>query len=133
MVETFPKRYGKSIGEYKEWLTSDFDCKCDRADCTTTLIDTDLVAGLEALTDVIGKPRLLSGYRCEAHNGKVGGSHNSQHLLGKAADIQSMFVKPLEIVAAAENIERFKNGGIGLYPTFTHVDVRDGMARWKQV
>ena len=31
---------------------------------------------------------ITSGYRTASHNTKVGGSRSSQHLLGRAADIQ---------------------------------------------
>ncbi len=44
-------------------------------------------AGLERIRDVLQFPmRILSGYRCDALNQAVGGSNNSQHIKGEAAD-----------------------------------------------
>ena len=62
---------------------------------------------------------------------KWGGAPNSQHLLGKAADVRSAGITPQEMRAHAVTVDCFRLGGIGEYPTFTHVDVRDnGPARW---
>lgn len=130
MVRSFPKHSVNPLGEYQEWTSTDFDCKCSRPDCNTTLVDTDLVDGLEALTWQVGKPRVLSGYRCAAHNADVGGEPHSQHLLGKAADVQSLLATPTKVVTAAEDIPCFKNGGVGSYLTFTHLDVRGSRVRW---
>ena len=44
---------------------------------------------LEPIRAHFGKPiKIKSGYRCPALNKAVGGSANSQHLLGEAADIE---------------------------------------------
>lgn len=46
--------------------------------------------GLERVRALIGQPiQVLSGYRCPALNVEVGGSKNSQHMAGQAADIQA--------------------------------------------
>lgn len=43
---------------------------------------------LQPLRDHFAEPvRISSGYRCQALNKLVGGVHNSQHILGQAADI----------------------------------------------
>lgn len=43
---------------------------------------------LERIRELLGKPiSLTSGYRCSALNAAVGGSLNSAHMLGLAADI----------------------------------------------
>lgn len=45
---------------------------------------------LQPIRDKYGKPIYInSGYRCPTLNRKVGGVSNSQHTLGKAADIHS--------------------------------------------
>jgi hypothetical protein len=43
-------------------------------------------------------------------------------------------MSPAEMYRLAEDVEAFRNGGIGVYPDkgFIHVDVRDGRARWGQ-
>lgn len=49
-------------------------------------------------------------------------------MLGKAADIVIEGWDPVEVAALAEEVGFV---GIGLYNTFTHVDVRDGdPTRW---
>jgi uncharacterized protein YcbK (DUF882 family) len=60
---------------------------------------------------------------------------NSQHLLGKAADIKSSYFTPSEIAKTTDDMmknETFKIGGIGIYNTFTHVDIRGTRARWSK-
>lgn len=73
-----------------------------------------------------------SGYRTPAHNKKVGGSPNSQHVLGKAADIvvgrlHNNVGNALKIAILASQLGF---NGVGVYPTFTHVDVRDNVSHW---
>ena len=66
----------------------------------------------------------------KTYNKKIGGATYSQHIYGTAADIVVQGVKPEEVAKYAEYLMP-KTGGIGLYPTFTHVDVRVARARWK--
>ena len=93
-----------------------------------------LMAELQVLRDELNTPIVInSGYRSPEHNQSVGGSKNSQHLLGKAADIVAQDVSPDE---TADTIERLINegkmqqGGLGRYNTFTHYDIRGNKARW---
>ena len=93
----------------------------------------ELVAALQELRDRINKPiHITSGFRCPKHNAFVGGDPHSQHMLGKAADIQVVGMDTNLLAIEALNIEAFKRGGIGLYGGWVHVDVRgDGPARWE--
>lgn len=70
---------------------------------------------------------ICSGYRTEAYNRKIGGAPKSQHMLGMAADIAIAGISPLEVAQYAEFLQPGA-GGIGVYSTFTHVDVRTGRA-----
>ena len=70
-----------------------------------------------------------SGYRTSAYNKKVGGVSNSQHVKGTAADIVVKGVDPLTVGQYVEYIMP-DHGGIGVYQTFTHVDVRANRSRW---
>ena len=74
--------------------------------------------------------KVLSGCRCVTHNAAVGSSSSvSQHLLGRACDIQVKGVDPDEVADFAEDIGV---SGVGRYATFTHVDSRNGrLARWE--
>lgn len=111
------------------WL-SEFRCKCGQ--CDDPAISQRLLDGLERLRVLAGNNRITinSGYRCQKHNKTVGGSRNSQHLYGTAADIVVQGVPPDRVAELAEYVPQFAIGGIGKYRTFTHVDVRQGPARW---
>ena len=116
---------------------SEFECKCGckMPDFVKKNI-IDLASNLQVLRDVVGRLDLTNAYRCKEHNADVGGSVNSQHLLGKAADVKSDTVGPADIAIVIEDLmknETFEIGGIGLYNTFTHVDIRGSRARWSKV
>lgn len=94
----------------------------------------NLATQLQALRNHLGKPiNINSGYRSPAYNRRVGGAVNSQHLIGKAADIRVFGAKP-EMVAQAIELLIAKGamgqGGIGIYNTFVHYDTRGKKARW---
>lgn len=96
----------------------------------TIFISEGLVNVLQQIRSHFGKPVIInSAYRTEAHNKKVDGSAYSQHKYGTAADIRIDGVKPQEIAKYAETLLR-NTGGIGIYGTFTHIDVRKEKSRW---
>ena len=71
----------------------------------TILIDEGLVVLLQCIREHFGKPvTITSGYRTASHNTRVGGSKSSQHLLGRAADIQVQDTDPLAVAAYAESL-----------------------------
>ena len=81
---------------------------------------------------------ITSGYRTAAHNTAVGGAKSSQHLLGRAADIQVQDTDPLAVAAYAESLMPGW-GGVGRYPVkpgrargWVHVDTRPNKSRWTQ-
>ncbi|MEW6233834.1 MAG: D-Ala-D-Ala carboxypeptidase family metallohydrolase [Candidatus Omnitrophota bacterium] len=117
----------KKLSEH--FTLEEFACRCG---CGEADADPRLIASLEALREAVHAPiHINSGRRCEKQNKKVGGSPNSQHLTGKAADIWMENVTPQEIARQAAEIEAFRKGGIGVYPSFVHLDVRpNGPARW---
>ncbi|MCK0199251.1 YcbK family protein [Ornithobacterium rhinotracheale] len=95
----------------------------------------ELAQNLQVLRNYLGKPIMVnSGYRSVAHNRKIGGKVNSQHLQGKAADIRVEGVNPAELAQVIEKLiasGQMKQGGLGIYPTFVHYDIRGTKARWK--
>lgn len=94
-------------------------------------IDSDLVNVLQNIRDHFSKPvTITSSYRTPTRNKAVGGEAYSQHLYGKAADIKVGGASPKAVAAYAEKLLP-KSGGIGIYNTFTHIDVRGTKARWK--
>ena len=105
----------------------EFACK-DGSD--KILVDTDLVALLQKIRDHFGAAVTInSAYRTPAHNKTVGGATGSQHVKGTAADIVVAGAAPLEVAQYAEYLLP-ESGGIGVYQSFTHVDVRSKRSRW---
>lgn len=94
-----------------------------------------LADNLQILRDLVGRLDLTNAYRCKYHNADVGGATNSQHLKGKAADIKSKTLSPNEMAQMVDDLmksESFELGGVGIYNTFTHVDIRGTRARWSK-
>lgn len=88
-----------------------------------------LLALLETIRAHFGAPvKINSAYRTQAHNEAVGGSSNSQHLYGMAADIVVQGVTPEEVAQYADT--ELKAGGVGRYQNFTHVDISGIDRRW---
>jgi hypothetical protein len=78
---------------------------------------------LDPLREAYGKPiRVNSGYRCPRLNTFVGGSLNSQHMRGEAADIQPVVGNEGDLDFLARLlIANGKFDQLILYPTFIHV------------
>ena len=118
------------------FTVAEFACK-DGSD--PVFVDSSLAALLQKIRDHFGRPVVItSGYRTASHNAKVGGSRSSQHLLGRAADIQVQDTDPLAVAAYAESLMPGW-GGVGRYPVkagrakgWVHVDTRAKKSRWTQ-
>lgn len=107
----------------------EFRCK-DGSD--EVRISTETVSILQAIRDYFGKPVTInSAYRTAAYNASpaVNGAKNSQHVVGTACDIKVKDVPPAAIAAFLE--AKYPNHGIGLYPTFVHVDSRGYKSYWR--
>ena len=113
----------------KTFKREEFACNCaECADKPAPAIDYGLVRACEAIRAHFDTTvYITSGFRCEAHNAAVGGSEHSQHLLGRAADL---VVKDVPAHLVAELARDMELGGVGEYETFTHIDTREGQARW---
>ena len=120
----------------------EFRCR-DGSD--TVMIDESLVVLLQCIREHFGKAiTITSGYRTEHYNNVtlpakgIKTSRNSQHLLGRAADIQVQDTDPLAVAAYAESLMPGW-GGVGRYPVkagrakgWVHVDTRPNKSRWTQ-
>lgn len=116
---------------FENFKPEHFVCKCEGLCDHGDEIDRDLVAGLQLIRDEIGEPLYVnSGVRCPEHNKNEGGMESSRHLFGLAADVWALGKIPEELAAIAEKQERFILGGVGLYNSFVHLDVRGRRARW---
>ena len=119
----------------KNFKLKEFECKCG-CDMPLEVYENiiKLASQLQFLRDYTGRPITInSAYRCPEHNAKVGGSKTSQHLLGKAADITIQSLKPAEVFVLIEDLidmGHILQGGLGLYDTFVHYDIRKTKARW---
>lgn len=92
------------------------------------LIDSELVEKLQIIREYFGKPVIInSAYRTSTYNKKVGGATNSQHVLGKAADIRIASVKPSTVADFAKKIG-FR--GVGIYSWGCHLDTRVNTSYW---
>lgn len=113
------------IGEYFD--RSEFACRCG---CGFDDIDPNLVNLLDQVREHFdAKMRINSGCRCFTHNLASGGVRNSQHLLGKAADVVVQNVSPQLVAEAAV---QYGATGVKNYRNFTHIDVRDGVV-WHEL
>ena len=93
-------------------------------------ISHELVSILQKIRTNFGKPVFItSAYRTVSKNKAVGGEAYSKHLYGMAADIKVNGVSPKMVADYAETLMPNK-GGIGIYSTFVHIDVRDTKSRW---
>jgi uncharacterized protein YcbK (DUF882 family) len=94
----------------------------------------ELANNLQVLRDTIKLPiKVKSGYRSPEHNASVGGVANSQHLTGKASDISVTGMSPKQVADTIIELiskGKMKQGGIGVYRTFVHYDIRGNEARW---
>ena len=117
---------GKRLAAH--FLVREFACR-DGAD--TVLTAPRLVMVLESIRTHFDRPvRIHSGYRTPEYNKTVGGAAHSQHTYGTAADLSVQGVEPAEVARFARQLMP-DWGGVGVYDTFTHIDVREVKADWK--
>ena len=94
----------------------------------------ELACNLQVLRDFLGESiKINSGYRSEAHNKAVGGVKSSKHTKGLAADIRVKDLETDDLYLLIESLIKqgdMKEGGLGVYDTFVHYDIRGTRARW---
>ena len=94
------------------------------------LVSPRLVMVLETIRAHFGSAVTInSGYRTPQYNEKVGGAEHSQHCYGTAADISVRGQTPAAVAAYARELMP-DWGGVGVYDSFCHIDVREAKADW---
>ncbi len=101
----------------------EFYCKCFRSQCAGKRAPhPDLLLRLERIRQLYRKPIVvLSGVRCVEQNAAVGGTCDSEHLVGKAADVacaDSAARMALVKFALLADVRR-----VGIGRTFLHLGV----------
>jgi uncharacterized protein YcbK (DUF882 family) len=95
---------------------------------------------LEPLRAKFGTVKIHSGYRSVAYNRKIGGASKSYHIYtihdgnDQAADISCARGTPAQWHSALNFLRKTKRdgkGGLGLYGSFVHVDLRDYKSDWR--
>jgi uncharacterized protein YcbK (DUF882 family) len=119
----------------KDFNRSEFDCNDGSVMPKEVLLNIQKLANqLQVLRDCLGVTITVnSGYRSPSYNKKIGGVSNSQHVIGKAADITAKGYTPAQVNARIEELIKsgdMLQGGLGSYSTFTHYDIRKTRARW---
>lgn len=106
----------------------EFACR-DGADAV--LVAPRLVMVLESIRTHFDAPvTISSGYRTPQYNAKQqGASLHSQHCYGCAADIVVKGQTPQTVAAYARQLMP-DWGGVGVYKSFVHIDVRKTKADW---
>ena len=116
----------------------EFDCHDGSPMPSSVFVNVEKLAQkLEIIRSAIGnKPMsIMSGYRTPSHNASVKGASNSQHLVGKAADLKVKGLTPTQLylkIEALINQGAIPQGGQALYDTFVHYDIRGTKARWNR-
>ena len=72
--------------KYPNFKKAEFKCPCGKCNGYGDGIASSLLVTLQNLRDKYGAVKITSGYRCTSHNKEVGGSINSKHTKGQAAD-----------------------------------------------
>lgn len=120
-IEEVPsKQPSNADGQFVKWLPH-----------VDSRVKPQVVTGLERVSRVMGfQLTCTSGYRSPAYNSKVGGSKKSQHMLGNAVDIVQT---GLTTAQRQQFIQAAIDAGftaIGIYNTFTHIDIRGAKVAW---
>ncbi|MDC8005405.1 SH3 domain-containing protein [Aureisphaera galaxeae] len=95
---------------------------------------SECITNLEIIADEVKGIRVSSGYRSPEHNATTRGkAEGSFHMYGIAADLVPQKVKVSELhrkILKLISDGRIKAGGVGVYGSFVHYDIRGTNARW---
>ena len=104
----------------------EFQCK-DKTE--GLLVATELIETLEKIRNHFNTPVIInSGYRTPNWNSKIGGTPNSYHCKGMAADIRVNGMNPKQVAKILNEIVP-DECGIIVYRSWVHFDVRTNKYR----
>ena len=115
----------EDVFDYPNFTREEIACPC----CDKMIHDKDAMLRLQTLRNLVDRAlHINSAVRCAKHNGEVGGGKRSQHLLGKAFDIDltNWDDDDRELLVKEARTAGFT--GYGYYNNFLHVDT--GPARY---
>ena len=126
----------------KHFVVEEFDCRDGTKVSSRDYNSLKVLCRkyLEPLRAKYGTVKVHSGFRTKAYNAKVGGASKSYHIYtdhdgnDQAADVSCARGKPSDWHKTLNTIRRqeFSNkGGLGIYKTFCHVDLRDYKSDWR--
>ena len=105
----------------KNFDSSEFACQCG---CGYDTPNPELIRMLQVARDLYGKPIVItSGCRCIKHNAVSGGTPNSAHIQGKAADIATPTGADRYLLIKALLASGFGRIGINFKKRFIHADI----------
>ena len=89
---------------------------------------------LQTLRNELGVPVIINiAYRPVFYEVSKGRDGTSKHTKGEAGDIKAQGLKPKYVAAKIEQLISsgdMLQGGLGVYSTFVHYDIRKTRARW---
>ena len=107
-------------GQYIKWLPH-----------VDSRVKPEVVTKLEAVSQAVGyQLQVTSGYRSPEYNASVGGAKSSQHMQGNATDIIQSGLTEQQRKDFIQAAITAGFTGIGVYNTFTHIDIRGTKVCW---
>lgn len=89
-----------------------------------TRIDPELVKKVQQVFSLYGNNlQIVSGYRSPTRNKNAGGAKKSQHLLGKAVDVNTKNLSHAERIKLIQIASKVGITGIGVYKNNLHFDI----------
>ena len=132
-----------AMGAEKCYLTPNFSFHEFTRKCHDTLPTAlrpnlnELTKNLQVIRNHIHQPIIvISGYRSLRCNARVKGAAKSQHMHAKAADIvvKNMAHRDLQkAILKLIHEGKISDGGVGLYRTHVHYDIRGSRSRWHKI
>lgn len=127
MIKKYFLSENKDLKLSENFKLREFAC-ADKSD--EVLVSDELVDLLQKVREHFGRPVIItSAYRTPSYNKKIGGTSNSRHITGEAADF---VVSGVSSAKVGYYLEGLGVSGAGIYVSrgFVHADVREN-GKWR--